>query len=209
MWANGGEESLTMKAQLYIKPNVIGLCFDTPHSRDLFLLTLKHKKVDACAELFGERSLRFNPAKATHVFNVGVDVGLHGNGVVNVFVEGGDEKKQPEPVKVVAAPVAPPKPPEQPVPAASIRPPEPVSPIGSLPPEITGQEIAAPPAPEVVQPPQPPPQIPIPQISQVTVDEKTEAVADPDPKPVGVHPLSKEMRQWRERQKLKQAKAAA
>ena len=64
---------------------------------------------------------------------------------------------------------------------------EPMPAIGSLPPEVTGEPVAV--AAPVVEAPKPAPvQVSIPQVASVS-----------DPKPVGVHHMSKEMREWRAR----------
>ena len=201
-----------MKARLYIKPNIVGLQFETPHSRDLFLLSLKHKKVDACAESFGEKSIRFNAAKATTTMDVSVDVGLHENGVVKVYVEekNGAAKENPVAVEVVTAP----KPPEQTISAANIRPPDPISAVGTLPPEITGETAMVVQTPvEVIPAPPAPVMLKVPEISGITVDEAASAPLDTaasmsttanlaaiDPEPVGVHKNSRAYREWKARQ---------
>jgi len=181
-----------MKARLYIKPNVIGLQFETPHLRDLFLLSLKHKKVDACAEPFGERTVRFNPSKATTIMDIAVDVETNGSGIVRVYVEekNGTAKEKPVPVMTSA-----PKPIEQGIKASDIRPPAPMNPLGTLPPEVTGVTPVVTEVPIAVS--ATPPQIEVPEIAQISHAD--------DPKPVGVHHLSKEMREWKARQKANQA----
>lgn len=195
----------TMKARLYIKPNTVGLQFENAHSRDLFLLSLKHKQVDACAESFGEKSVRLNSSKATKTLDFMVDVGLHANGVVKVFVQEEAKAEKPKQIPVTVTPAAP----EKTVKAADIRPQAPVNPIGTLPPEVTGETaIAVQTQPEVVQAPPAPAMLKVPEIRGITVDEPSapKELVDDDPKPVGVHHLSKEMRDWKKRQ---EAKAAA
>jgi len=86
-------------------------------------------------------------------------------------------------------PQAPAKAAPAPVPVTALKAPEPIAAIGSLPPEVTGEVVAAPPVVEtpVAVPPKP---VPIPEVTSVA-----------DPKPEGVHHMSKEMRAWRARQK--------
>lgn len=81
------------------------------------------------------------------------------------------------------------KPAPSPVPVTALKAPEPIAAIGSLPPEVTGEVVAAPPVVEAPAAPQPTPII-IPEVASIS-----------DPKPEGVHPMSKEMRAWRARQK--------
>jgi len=100
---------------------------------------------------------------------------------------------EPEPpVQPKTAPV--------PISVTALKAPEPVAAIGKLPPEVTGipetvQEeakvIASLPAETIgslLDKMQPPAQVQIPQVASVV-----------DPKPVGVHHMSKEMREWRKR----------
>jgi len=157
-----------MNATLYIKPNIIGLQFSEPKDRDLFWTLLGENR--NCAEMFGKASIRLNPSRAKKLFQVPLYTEK-----IQVIEE------QP--------PQSPAKPQSVPVPVTALKAPEPISAIGSLPPEVTGDVLAAPvvePIPVVV----PPTPVPIPQVTSVA-----------DPKPEGVHHMSKEMREWRARQK--------
>lgn len=86
-------------------------------------------------------------------------------------------------------PQSPAKPAPAPVPVTALKAPEPIAAIGNLPPEVTGEVTAAPAVVEAPAP-VPPAPVPIPEVASVS-----------DPKPEGVHPMSKEMRAWRARQK--------
>lgn len=57
-----------MKIQLYFKKDIIGLCFENQSSRDTLWTQLgEHQN---CAERFGERTIRFDPSKATINFSI-------------------------------------------------------------------------------------------------------------------------------------------
>lgn len=61
-----------MKLQLYVKQNVIGLCFTSQIDRDTFWSRLGD--FQTCSERFGERTVRFNPAKAAGSFSIPLEV---------------------------------------------------------------------------------------------------------------------------------------
>ena len=157
-----------MNATLYIKPNVIGIQFSTPKERDLFWTLLGENRV--AAEIFGSKSVRLHPEKASKLFQIP----LNGEKIQVIGVE--PEKTAPAKVDV-------------PVSVTALKALEPMPAIGSLPPEVTGEPVAV--AAPVVEAPKPAPvQVSIPQVASVS-----------DPKPEGVHHMSKEMREWRARQK--------
>jgi hypothetical protein len=61
-----------MKATLYFKPNVIGLMFNSTGERDSFWTALGEHRI--AAELFKERSIRFNPIKIQSLFGSVVEI---------------------------------------------------------------------------------------------------------------------------------------
>jgi len=174
-------------ARLYIKPNVIGLEFSDPKARDNFW-TLLGENRDA-ASLFGKRSVRLHPDKAQRLFHVPLFTD-------KIAVIEPEPPVQPKAVEV-------------PVSVTTLKAQEPMPAIGKLPPEVTGELIPAPQQTiaEVLEVMQPPAQVQIPQVASVlkfdTVQSAEQAKEDiqkvVDPKPVGVHHMSKEMREWRAR----------
>lgn len=62
-----------MLLKLYVKKDTVGLLFATQTDRDLcWTLLGDHRD---CAERFGERTIRFNPAKSTGNFSVPLETG--------------------------------------------------------------------------------------------------------------------------------------
>lgn len=57
-----------MQLKMYVKPNVVGLLFASQKDRDMIWTLLGDHR--DCAERFGERTIRFNPAKSTGNFSV-------------------------------------------------------------------------------------------------------------------------------------------
>jgi len=156
-----------MKATLYFKPNVIGLMFNSTGERDSFWTALGEHRI--AAELFKERSIRFNPIKIQSLFGSVVEI-------AEPLIR--TQERVPEASRPVE-----PKKEEVRVSAEDIKAPEPIPAIGSLPdnlpvPEETPmpvQQIQTPPAtvniPQVATVVTPPPAPP----SQPKIDGRTKA----------------------------------
>src|SRR5688572_27741359 len=149
-----------MILRLYLKPGVIGLSFGSRVDRDKFWARLG--AYQAGAELFGERTIRLNPANAKLGFSMSMQTDM------KVESLNGDAKTMAQP-----------KPVEKTIPATAIRPPEPISPIATLPAEVLESPNVTVPVPTAIQEPlpEPPPSIAIPQVSSITQND--------DPEPTG------------------------
>jgi len=106
-----------MKATLYFKPNVIGLMFNSTGERDSFWTALGEHRI--AAELFKERSIRFNPIKIQSLFGSVVEI-------AEPLIR--TQERVPEASRPVE-----PKKEEVRVSAEDIKAPEPIPAIGSLP----------------------------------------------------------------------------
>lgn len=157
-----------MKIKLYIKPNTIGLFFANQAGRDSCWTLLGDNQ--NCAERFGERTLRFYPAKATNHFSLSLEAET-----LQVVLEK-PPVVVPAPVKAVEAPVMP-------------MAPAPIAPVAMIPatPMPVAVVIEQPVA--ISQPP--PPMIDMPQIGSVITPP-------PAPKPPDLR--SRAGREWKAKQ---------
>lgn len=147
-----------MKIQLYVKQNVIGLCFTNQVDRDTFWSRLGD--FQTCSERFGERTVRFNPAKATGSFSIPLEVET-----LRVIVDKAVPvvAKPSPPVEIPVMPTAP-----APIPPVAILPgldqavlatleqpnPEPQPPVAQLPPAmIEMPQVASVIVPQAPKPP--------------------------------------------------------